>query len=154
MAQNLSNKYFVKRTAGGSWEDVTTKFAGIKILSIDGMNELGDAQNVYTAQWVNSQVEDYHLTGGSVIRTNVDISVTFVAGQRYGAANTQSAHDAFVNYMCNQGDLYIKSTYTGKYAHVVCIKGYKPTTQKLHRGSNSYILGTITLHTLDKPSNS
>lgn len=152
MAQNLSNKYFVKKTAGGAWEDVTTKFAGVKILSIDGMNELGDAQNVYTAQWVNSQTEDYYLSGGTIIRANVDISITFIVGERYGASNTQTVHDAFINYMCNGGDLYVKSAYIGKYAHVVCLKGYKPTTQRLHRGASSYILGTITMHTLNAPS--
>lgn len=152
MAYNLSNKYFVKKTLGGAWEDVTTKFVGVKILSVDGMDELGDAQNVYTAQWVNSQTEDYHLSGNTIIRSNVDINVTFIVGERYGASDTQTVHNTFTNYMCKQGDFYIRSAYTGEYAHVVCLKGYKPTTKKLHRGTNSFIMGTITLHTLSSPT--
>ena len=152
MAQNLANKYFVRKSSSDSWEDITTKFVGVKVLSIDGMNEIGDSVNVFTQQWVGSQVEDYYLSGNSIIRSNVDLSVTFVVGERYGASDTQTVHDNFINYMCNQGDLYIRSAYTGKYAHVVCLKGYKPTTQKLHRGNNSYILGTITLHTLSAPT--
>ena len=152
MAYELKNKYFVRKSSSGAWEDITTKFAGVKVLSIDGFNELGDAQNVYTAQWIGSQTEDYHLSGSIIIRSNVDLSVTFVVGERYGASDTQTVHDNFINYMCKQGDLYIRSAYTGKYAHVVCLKGYKPTTQRLHRGSNSYILGTITLHTLSAPT--
>lgn len=152
MAQNLSNKYFVRKSSSGSWEDITTKFVGVKVLSVDGMNEIGDAQNVYTAKWINSQTEDYYLSGGTIIRENVDLSVTFVVSERYGASDTQTVHDNFINYMCKQGDLYIRSAYTGNYAHVVCLKGYKPTTQKLHRGTNSYILGTITLHTLSAPT--
>lgn len=152
MAQELRNKYFVSRNAS-SWEDITTKFVGVKILSVDGYNELGEAQNVYTAKWINSQTEDYFLAGGSIVRANVDISVTFIVGERYGASDTQTVHDAFISYMCKQGDFYLKSAYVNKYAHVVCLKSYKPTTQKLHRGGNSYIMGTITLHTLTSPSN-
>lgn len=152
MAQELKNKYFVSRNAS-SWEDVTTKFAGVKILAVDGYNELGEAQNVYTAKWINSQTEDYFLAGGSIVRSNVDISVTFIVGERYGASDTQTVHDAFISYMCKQGDFYLKSAYVNKYAHVVCLKSYKPTTQRLHRGRNSYIMGTITLHTLTSPSN-
>lgn len=149
---DLSGKYFVRKSSSSAWEDVTTKFSGVKILSIDGFNEIGEAKNVYTAQWIDTQEEDYVLAGDSVVRANVDLSVTFVVGERYGASDTQTIHDNFINYMCKQGDLYIRSSYNDKYAHVVCLKGYKPTTQKLHRGINSYILGTITLHMLDTPA--
>lgn len=150
---DLSGKYFVRKSSSSAWEDVTTKFSGVKILSIDGFNELGEAQNVYTAKWINSQTEDYFLAGSSIVRANVDISVTFIVGERYGASDTQTVHDAFISYMCKQGDFYLKSAYVNKYAHVVCLKSYKPTTQSLHRGRNSYIMGTITLHTLTSPSN-
>lgn len=155
MDNNLKNKYFVRRSTTSAWEDVTTMFDGIKVLSISGFNEKGDAQNVYTAQWVNSQTEDYMLTGGSVVRANVDLTMTFVAGTRYSVnknVNTQAVYDDFVNYICNNGDFYIRSAYTGKQAHVVCMKGVKPTDEKLHRGMSSYILATATLHLLGAPS--
>lgn len=149
----LSNKYFVRKNETDNWADITALFSGVKILSISGFDELGDSLNVFTQQWIGSQSEDYYLSGETIIRNNVDLSVTFIVGERYGASDTQTVHDAFVSYMCKQGDFYLKSAYVNKYAHVVCLKSYKPTTQRLHRGRNSYIMGTITLHTLTSPSN-
>lgn len=157
MAQDLSNKYFVKRLSSGSWQDVTTLFDGIKILSISGFNAQGDAQNVFTQQWVDTQEEDYFLAGTKVIRSNVDLELTFIASSRYATGSnvdTQAAYDGFVEYICENGDFYIKSAYTNKYAHVVCLKGVKPTVEKLHRGNNSFIMATATLHTLDAPKDS
>jgi hypothetical protein len=161
MAQGLENKYYVRKATSGEWEDLTAKFVGLKVLKLDGMNEQGDAVNVYSEQWINSQAEDFLVTTQDgqghdvVIRKNVDLQLTFIVGTRYGALDTQTSHDAFVEYATKQGDFYIKSKYTGKEAHVVCLKGYKPTMQKLHRGAlNSFIMGTIELHTLDMPQES
>ena len=158
MVNDLSNKYFVKRQESDSWQDVTTLFDGIKILSIKGFNEEGESVNVYSEQWVNSQTEDFLVTtkdennNDVVIRKNVDLEMTFIAGSRYSASgnvDTQTVYDLFKDYICKHGDFYIKSLYSGKYAHVVCLKGLKPTAEKLHRGNNSYIMATATLHTLD-----
>lgn len=155
MAQDLSNKYFIKRLSTDEWEDISTKFRGVKILSCDGFNERGEAVNVYNEQWVDSQHEDFLVASdnGVVVRKNVDLSLTFICGTRYGASDTQVCHDTFIDYITRNGDFYIKSRYAGKEAHVACLKQYKPTTQKLHRGiANSYIMGTVELHTLDEPS--
>ena len=163
MANDLSNKYFVKRQESDSWQDVTTLFDGIKILSIKGFNEEGESVNVYSEQWVNSQTEDFLVTtkdendNDVVIRKNVDLEMTFIAGSRYSAngnVDTQTVYDLFKDYICKHGDFYIKSSYSGKFAHVVCLKGLKPTTEKLHRGNNSYIIATTTLHTIDSVSKS
>ena len=163
MVNDLSNKYFVKRQESDSWQDVTTLFDGIKILSIKGFNEEGESVNVYSEQWVNSQTEDFLVTtkdendNDVVIRKNVDLEMTFIAGSRYSASgnvDTQTVYDLFKDYICKHGDFYIKSLYSGKYAHVVCLKGLKPTTEKLHRGNKSYIMATATLHTLDSVSKS
>ena len=158
MAQDLSNKYFVKRNESDSWSDVTTLYDGIKILKIGGFNEVGEAINVYTEQWIDSQREDFLVTSKDssgqpmVIRKNNDLEMTFIAGTRYsygGNIDTQTIYDTFIDDICNKGDFYIKSKYSGKSAHVVCLKGVKPTTERLHRGRNSYILATATLHCLD-----
>lgn len=158
MAQTLSNKYFVKKSPNAEWEDLTAKFAGLKILKVEGMNEIGDALNVYSEQWIDSQSEDFMVTKkeqGSdvVIRKNVDILLTFIVSRRYTnkLINESLVYDAFVDYVTN-GDFYIKSVYTNKEAHVVCLKGFKPTSVKLNRGWSSYIMATIELHTLDNPS--
>ena len=154
MAQDLGNRYFIKRRFGDTWVDITTLFDGIKVLSITGMNEIGEAQNVFTQQWIDSQEEDYLLAGETVVRANVDLTMTFIAGTRYssnGSVDTQTVYNSFVSYVCNDGDFYIKSTYTGKSAHVVCLKGIKPTTERLHRGSSSYIIATATLHCINQP---
>ena len=155
MAQDLGNRYFIKRRFSDTWVDITTLFDGIKVLSITGMNEIGEAQNVFTQQWIDSQEEDYLLAGKTVVRANVDLTMTFIAGTRYssnGSVDTQTVYNSFVSYICDDGDFYIKSTYTGKSAHVVCLKGIKPTTERLHRGSSSYIIATATLHCLDQPT--
>lgn len=157
---NLTGKYFVKRTSSGTWEDVTTKWNGLKILSIDGFNEQGDAENVFTQKWINSQTEDMMITKQDgqgnpiIIRANVDLSVTFVVGRRYASTtiDEETVYNSFVKYVCTDGDFYIKSAYVNKYVHVVCLKGFKPTTQMLQRGTKSYILATMTLHCLEAPT--
>lgn len=153
MNNELSNKYFVS-TNGTQWEDVTSKWNGVKILSIEGFNEKGEAVNIYNEQWINSQQEDFLVAGNNVIRKNVDINITIIVSRRYanGVIDEQSVFDQVVDYMCDNGAIYVKSMYTDKIAKAACIKGFKPTTQKLHRGDKSYILATIPLHLLDKPA--
>lgn len=160
MANNLYSKYYVKNTENGTFTDIATLFDGVAILKVDGLNAKGEPINIYNAQWQNSQREDFMITNFDeignpvVIRKNTDIDITFIVRQKY--ANSQidvlTQHDAFVNYMTNS-DVWIKSKYCGeKQVHCICLKEYKPTTQKLFRGNNSYMMGTITLHSLDSPT--
>ena len=160
MANKSSGRYYVKNTANGEFADITTMFDGVAILKVDGLNTKGKPVNIYTAQWVNDQAEDFMITTLNeqqqpiVIRENSDIEITFIVGSKYstnGNADTGNAHDNFIAYMTNS-DVWIKSAYVGnKYAHCVCLKEYKPTTVKLQRGTASYIIGTISLHCLDAP---
>lgn len=160
MANNLYSKYYVKNTENGTFTDIATLFSGVVVLKVDGLNAKGEPINIYNAQWQNSQREDFMITNFDksgnpvVIRKNTDIDITFIVRQKY--ANSQidvlTQHDAFVNYMTNS-DVWIKSKYYGgKQVHCICLKEYKPTTQKLFRGDNSYMMGTITLHSLDSPT--
>jgi hypothetical protein len=153
-----SGKYFVKRSLGDSYQDVTTLFDGISILSLSGFDEVGDSVNIFTQQFVDSQTEDFLVTKVEqgrdvVIRKNIDIALTFIVGRRYTnkLISERLVYDAFVDYVTN-GDFYIKSVYANKEAHVICLKGFKPTAVKLNRGWGSYIMATIELHTLDNPS--
>lgn len=159
MAQDLKNKYFVKKTANGTFSDVTTLFDGLRILKVDGFLAKGKPVNIYTAQWIDEQDEDFMITtiddndNPVVIRENVDLEVTFIIRQKYatGTIDVMTQHDLFVEYMTGS-DVWIKSSYVNnKYVHCVCLKEYKPTTQKLQRNEASWIMGTITLHTLDAP---
>lgn len=162
MADNtLRNKYLLKNTANGTFQDVTTLFNGVRILTVDGMNQKGKTKNVYTEDWEYEQEEDFDIVmqdssdTKQIIRENVDINVTFAVRQKYVRGNTtidvRNLHDIFVDYMTNT-DIWIKSLYTNKNVHCVCLNDYKPTMMKLHRGNSSFALGTITLHCLDKPS--
>jgi hypothetical protein len=155
------NRFFVKNTQNGSFEDITTKFNGVAVLKLEGMLAKGEPINIYTAQWINSQQEDFMITtldGNNnpvVVRKNVDLELTFIVRQKYatGTIDVQTVHDNFVDYITGS-DVWLKSSYVGnKYVHCVCLKEYKPTTVKLGRGDNSYIMGTITLHCLDAPQN-
>ena len=157
---NSANRYFVKNTGSGTFADITALFDGVAVLKLDGMLEKGKPVNIYTAKWINSQSEDFLITTFDenehpiVIRENVELELTFIVRQKY-ANNTidvQSVHDNFTNYMTNS-DVWLKSAYLGnKYIHCVCLKEYKPTTVKLDRGVDSYIMGTIQLHALDAPT--
>ena len=155
----LNNKYFVS-SDGSTWQDVVSKWDGVKVLSVNGLDDVGDAVNVYTAQWVNSQSEDMMVTTQDgqghdvVVRKNSDISVTLIVSRRFTSSviDEQSVYDNVVSFMAKSGAFYIRSAYSGKDAHVVCLKSFKPTNQRLNRGSQSFILVTIPLHTLDVPS--
>lgn len=159
MAQDLKNKYFVKKRSNGEFTDVTTLFDGLRILKVDGFLSKGKPVNIYTAQWINEQEEDFLITTTDendnpvVVRENVDLDITFVVRQKYatGQIDVQQQHDLFFDYMTGS-DVWIKSAYVGnKYVHCICLKEYKPTTIKLQRGDDSWVMGTITLHTLDAP---
>lgn len=159
MAKQIKNGYFLKNTANGSYTDVTTLFDGVSILAVEGFDSRGKALNIYTAQWVNSQTEDFMITtldGNNnpvVVRENVDLKVVFCVGQRYAnaAIDTQTVYDSFVNYMTGS-DVWIASRYVGKQVHCVALDKVDPKTIKLHRGENTYILGELPLHTLEKPT--
>lgn len=155
-----SERYYIKNAESDSFVDITTLFDGVAVLKVDGLLAKGKAVNIYTAQWINEQEEDFviPLTGDSetpiVIRENVDIEITFIIRQKYATStiNVLSVHDTFVDYMTNS-DIWIKSSYVGnKSVHCVCLNDYSPTTVNLERGENSYIMGTITLHCLDAPN--
>ena len=155
-----SNRYYAKKTEEGSYADITGMYSGVAILKMDGFLALGKPVNVYTAQWVDEQEEDFLIPtldendNKIVIRENVDIEITFIVRQKYASSNidVQQVHDSFIDYMTNS-DVYLKSAYAGGLsAHCVCLQEYRPTTVKLGRGrNNDYIIGTITMHTLEKP---
>ena len=156
---NSRNRYFVKNTANGAFQDITTLFDGVAVVKVDGMLAKGKPVNVFTQQWIGSQEEDFLITtldehdNPVVIRENVDIEITFIVRQKYADSviDVQDVHDSFVDYMTNS-DVWVKSAYVGnKYVHCVCQSEYKPTTVHLQRGDSSYIMGTIKLHTLDAP---
>lgn len=159
MSNDLTGKYFYKANASDTYTDITQLVDGVRILKIDGMNAQGEPINIYTAQWIDSQSEDFmipktDLYGNPVVvRKNVDIEITFIVSPRYAASpiETLIQHDTFVELMTHK-DIWIKSMYTNKEAHCVCLEQYEPTTTKLQRGNNSYMMGTLKLHTLDKVS--
>ena len=145
---DIATKYYVRR-GDQEFATIASLFGGVRILKIEGMTGVGSAKNIYTASWVDSQSEDYMVVGDSVVRENVDINITFIVSNKYGAVDVRQQHDAFVAYMTD-GELYLKSDYIGRTLLCVCLKDYKPTTEHLKRtGNNDYIIGTITLHALD-----
>lgn len=155
---NLRNKYFIKQEDSG-YIDICDAVDGVRVLKIDGFLSKGKPKNIYTASWVNSQQEDFAITtydegeGDYVVyNENTDIEVTFITGERYAknAIDVREAHDDFVNLF--ERPVYIKSSYVDKEVLCVRLSEYSPETIKLKRGANSsYILGKLTLHTLDAP---
>ena len=154
MAKKITNKYFIKNFASGSFTDVTTLFDGVNVLAVEGLDAKGKALNVYVEQWITGGT-DFMITSnnGQIVRENVDIKVVFIVGQRYAntTIDTQTVYDSFVDYMTNT-DVWINSSYVGKRVHCACIEKVEPKTIKLHRGGNTYILGEIQLKCLETPS--
>lgn len=161
MANNSSrNRYFAKNSELGTFRDLTTMFDGLAVLKLTGLSSKGKPINIYTEQWFDNQGEDFMITSHDgnnnpvVVRENVNIELTFIIRQKYATItrNLLTVHDSFIAYMTNT-DVWLKSSYMGnKYVHCVCLTEYKPTVMNLERGDNSYIMGTITLHTLDAPT--
>ena len=154
MAKQIKNKYFVKNTINGNFTDVTNLFQGVNILAVEGLDAKGKALNVYCEQWQSGGV-DFMITAdnGQIVREMVDIKVVFIVGEKYAnaAIDTQAVYDNFVNYMTNT-DVWVQSAYVNKQVHCVALEKVEPKTIKLHRNGNSYILGEISLHTLEYPS--
>lgn len=154
-----SNRYYVKNTENGTFQDITTMFNGVAVLKISGFLDKGKPVNIYTEQWIDNQEEDFLITtieddAPVVIRENTDLELTFIIRQKYAEStiNLMTVHDNFINYMTGS-DVWLKSSYVGnKYVHCVCLKEYKPTEINLERGDKSYIMGTITMHTLNSPT--
>lgn len=155
--------YKIKNTESGTFVDIETMFNGLRILKMDGFLAKGKPVNIYTAQWIDSQEEDFLITtinettnNPVVIRENTDIEITFIIRKKYAtnpsvSFDVQSVHDNFISYMTDS-DVWIQSSYVNnKYVHCVCLKEYKPTTQKMKRGDKSWIMGTITMHCLNAP---
>lgn len=160
MANNSTGRYFVKNTSDGVFTDITTLFDGVAVLKVDGFLSKGKPVNIYTAQWINEQDEDFLITTEHgnvpvVIRENVDLEITFIVHSKYATnhnIDVMAQHNAFVDYMTNS-DVWVKSAYVNnRYVHCVCLTEYKPTTVKLQRGNASWVMGTLTLHTLDAPT--
>ena len=151
---DLRGVYYVKKATDIGFVDVCLRFQGVRILSVTGVAAKGKAVNVYNAQWMESQQEDFMITtnNGVIIRENVDIEVTFIVHNRYAITNidVKTVHDSFVNYMTST-DLWIKTAYQNNViAHCVALEGYEPTTMKLQRDNDAnYALGTIKLHCLE-----
>lgn len=151
---DLKQAYYVKNTQNGTFQDVATKFQGVRILSVTGVAAKGKAVNVYHEQWMDSETEDFMITtnNGTIIRENVDIEVTFLVRQQYATSviDVKTQHDNFVKFMTDK-DVWIRTSYQNNViAHCVCLDGYEPTTMKLKRDVNAnYALGTIKLHCIE-----
>lgn len=158
MNNELKGKYFIKTSENGTYRDLAEIVDGLRILSVSGFLSRGKATNIYTAQWIDSQAEDFMITAKDsngnpvVIRENVDISVTFIIGKRYASGNIDPMmqYQYFTNMVCGK-DVWIKSLFVGREVHCIALENFEPTTINLQRGANSYILATIKFHTLDTP---
>lgn len=155
MVNSSIGKYFVKNVATDTYEDVSVKFDGVSILSLEGMDALGKALNVYLEQWIDGTV-DFEIAGdtGKIVREKTDIKVTYICGNRYTDTvgfDAEVANNAFRAFM-TETDIWIRSLYYDKQVHCVCIDKSEPKTVKLKRGANSFIIGEITLKCLETPS--
>ena len=158
---DLTGQYFVKNSTSGNYTDFATLFDGLRILKIDGMTGKGQAKNVYTASWEYDEEEDFAIVMQDdedpvkIIRECTDLDITFIIKSSYATnpIDVHVQHAKFIRYMTNS-DVWVKSMYQNKLeVHCVCLKEYKPTTEKYQRGTDSWVMGTLSLHMLEQPSN-
>ncbi|MBQ3945857.1 MAG: hypothetical protein II670_09675, partial [Alphaproteobacteria bacterium] len=89
---NGINTYFTKNSESASWEDITSKFDGVRILRLDGFLAKGKPINIFTQQWLSNQKEDFLITtldcsnNPVVIRENVDLDLTFIVRRKYATS--------------------------------------------------------------------
>lgn len=162
MATNdLTGKYFVKNIQDGTYSDFASLFDGLRILKIDGFMAKGQAKNVYTASWEYNEEEDFAIVmqdsedPAKIIRECTDLDITFIIKSSYATnpIDVHVQHTKFIRYMTNS-DVWVKSVYQNELeVHCVCLKEYKPTTEKYQRGTDSWAMGTISLHMLEQPIN-
>lgn len=158
MNSELNDKYLYKKAAGDEWTPLGTNANGVRILSIEGFNERGKALNVYTEQWLDSHEEDIYIAPDSkgdtkIVRENVSIKMTFIISPRYSNVvnfNIDTAYDTFLDNV-TETDIWLKSEYVHKTVHCICLEATKTKQAKFQRGNDSYIIGEIEFHTLDKP---
>ena len=154
MAYGLLNKYYIRKSVGDEWQDIAAKWNGVRVLSISGFGEMGDAVNVYNEQWINSQVEDFlvtlqetveNVTRDVIIRKNTNLVMNIIVSRRYSntAINEQDMYRTLASWIATTGDFYIRSVYTGEEAHVICLDSFKPTAQLLNRAHLRLILVVI-----------
>lgn len=151
----MSERYYIRKQ-DANYESVSEKFDGVFILKADGMLALGKSKNVYTDKALDEQEEQFAIVPNGnqtrILYENVDITVDFIvsASRAKKYINVAQVHEDFIDYMTSS-DVYLKSLYTGLEVRAVCQKAYSPKTVMLNRGTDSYILGSLTLHTLDAP---
>lgn len=156
MDNNLKGKYLVKNSQDGTYTDIATLFDGARILSVNGLNSIGKALNVYTAQWIASNTEDFYINAqnGQIVRENTDITIVLIVSQKYAtnSIDTETQYENVINYLTST-DVWVASRYIDKQVHCVCLNSVEPRSMKLKRGDNSYIIAELKLHMLDKPTN-
>ena len=157
MSQTVANKYLCKQTASGTYTDINLLFDGVKVLKSDGFFSVGKSKNVYQAQWVNSQTEDFLIAHESdqsrkIIRENVTIELSFAISQKYTETeiDEEEVYAAMCDYFLN-GEVYLRSQYAGKDVRVIALEGQEPNAIRLKRNNNNFILASWKFHALEKP---
>lgn len=143
MSDTLLNKYFVKKGTD-AYADIMTKFNGVDILSVKGLNAQGAPMNIFTQRWVNSNAADVYVPDTVYFDTN-DVEISFIVWNKYDASvDVEAVHDSFIKYMTSN-KITLKSLYNNLACELVCQDAYEPTLVVLKRSGLNYITGTLKL---------
>lgn len=138
------NIYYIK-TGEEAYADFTVKWKGLFILKVDKLGAQGEAKNIFTQSWINSNTLDVYIPD-KVYFESSDVEISFIIrdfpDKTVDVVNT---HTDFITYMTTH-KVDIWSKYLNMENSYVCLTAYEPTTVHVMRekGTN-YILGTITL---------
>ena len=145
----ISGKYFVKKGTD-AYADFCTKWAGLTIASITGLDGQGKPKNIYRQAWVNSDTDDVYIPDTVYYETPV-ITISFIIRDMNDDISVKAVHDDFISYMTSN-KVTIKSLYSMKEVSCICEKEYSPTDSRYSPiNKRSWVNGTLTLQAVSKP---
>lgn len=143
--------YYVKLKdeAEAAYQDMTVKWPGLVVQSIEGLASRGTPKNIYTAEWVNSNTLDVDVPD-EVFYEAGDIEITFyISDFQDHSVDPTVVHKNFIDYMTSK-QVSIWSKYLNLANNFVFLYTYEPSSTKLMRppGGN-FIQGTLKLKAIN-----
>ena len=136
-------KYYMREnTAGATTYDLETDFKGLRIISVDGLEQYGDIKNVFEREYVEENEIDVLYPTNPVYKPTT-ITMKFIIAETFITDTTTfaDAKDAFIQYISSKNVVYW-DTYRNKRAFMYR-DGALDITDDRRRDGSSYIQITV-----------
>lgn len=106
-----------------------------------------DVESVATGSFIATTRGRVFLLTTSTMYVDWQVQVESSNGNNY---DERLVYDYFVDYM-TRSDIWLKTMYYKKAVHCYAIEKSAPEEIRIQRGDNSYMLGKLTFHAIEKP---